>query len=80
MFPDLHIEIEATLSQADQVVVRWTATATHTGDGLGMPATGEAITFQGMTWIRVRDGKMIEGWQRSNIPEVMRSLTSKSSS
>ena len=79
MFPDIHIEVEAALAQDDQVVVRWIATGTHTGDAMGMSATGGAVSFRGMTWVRVRDGKMIEEWQSTNIPEVMRSLTSKSS-
>ncbi len=80
MFPDLHLEVEATLAQADQVVVRWTATGTHSGEGMGLRATGEAVSLRGMTWVRIRDGKMIEGWQSSNVAEVMRSLASKSSS
>ncbi len=73
MFPDIHIEVEAALAQDDQVVVRWIATGTHTGDAMGMSATGGAVSFRGMTWVRVRDGKMIEEWQSTNIPEVMRS-------
>jgi steroid delta-isomerase-like uncharacterized protein len=80
MFPDLRVEVEATVAQADQVVIRWIATGTHDGDGLGIRATGEPVCFRGITWARIRDGKLIEGWQSSNIPEVMRFLTSKSSS
>jgi steroid delta-isomerase-like uncharacterized protein len=80
MFPDLRVEVEATLAQADQVVIRWIATGTHDGDGLGIRATGETVCFRGITWVQIRDGKLIEGWQSSNIPEVMRFLTSKSSS
>jgi steroid delta-isomerase-like uncharacterized protein len=80
MFPDLRLQVEATVAQADQVVVRWTANGTHDRDGLGIRATGEPVSFRGITWVRIRDGKMIEGWQSSNIPEVMSSLMSKSSS
>jgi steroid delta-isomerase-like uncharacterized protein len=73
-FPDLRVDVEATLAQADQVVVRWSASARHTGDGLGFSATHENVSFRGITWIHVRDGKMMEGWQSSNIPEVIRGL------
>jgi steroid delta-isomerase-like uncharacterized protein len=80
MFPDLRIEVVAAIAQAEQVVVRWTATGTHQGDGLGIRATGEPVSFQGMTWVQIHDGKMIEGWQHSNIPEVLRSLATRASS
>lgn len=60
--PDLHIEIEAVLAQGDEAVVRWRTTGTHTEEGLGVPASGQRINFQGMTWLTFRDGKVIEGW------------------
>jgi predicted ester cyclase len=30
--PDIRVTIDGTVSENDQVVVRWTATGTHTGD------------------------------------------------
>jgi predicted ester cyclase len=74
-FPDLHVAVEGTVEEGDQVVVRWTATGTHTGVGMGLQPSGRSVTFQGMSWIVVRDGRLHEGWQTSNIPEVLRSLT-----
>lgn len=76
-FPDLRVEVEATIQQGDQVVVRWTAAGTHTGDGLGFPATGQPASFRGMTWIRTCDDRMVEAWQSSNIPEVVRGLATR---
>lgn len=73
-FPDLKVKVEDVIGQDDQVVVRWSATATHTGDGLGMPPTGRPVRFQGMSWIVVRDGKFHEGWQSSDMVEITRSL------
>ena len=73
-FPDIRVEVEDAIGQGDQVVVRWTAHATHTGDGLGFPATGRGVTFRGMTWIRARDGRLGDGWQWSNIREALRGL------
>src|SRR5262245_36466934 len=61
-FPDLRLTIEGTVAEGDEVVVRWSATGTHAGDSLGFPATGRNVTFRGMTCIRFRDGKMVEGW------------------
>ena len=77
-FPDLAVKVEATLARGDEVVIRWTAVGTHTGDGFEFPPTQQRAEFQGITWLRVRDGKLTEGWQSSNIPEVMRRLASAS--
>lgn len=73
-FPDLKVEVEAVLADRDEVAVRWSATGTHTGDGLGFPATNRRAAFRGMSWIHVRDGRLREGWQSSNIAEVVRGL------
>src|SRR5438477_11465063 len=73
-FPDVRVTVEAAVAAGDEVVVRWTATGTHHGEGLGFGPTGRAVSFRGMTWVRVRGGKLAEGWQCSNIPEVLRGL------
>jgi steroid delta-isomerase-like uncharacterized protein len=77
-FPDLRVAIEAALAQDDQVVVRWTASGTHWGEGLGCPASGQQADFRGITWVRIRDGQLVEGWQSSDIPEVVRQLANVS--
>lgn len=76
-FPNLHITVDDVLGVADQAVVRWTAKGTHLGPQLGFEPTGKTVTIHGMTWIRARDGKFSEGWQSSNIFEVIRSLRSE---
>lgn len=35
---------------------------THTGDTLGMPATGRTVHSRGITIARIVDGKIVEGW------------------
>ncbi len=61
-FPDTHIVIEDAFGAGDKVVVRWTATMTHSGDHLGMPASGKPVRITGTTIARVRDNQIIEGW------------------
>ena len=60
-FPDLRVEVEGTVAEGDEVVVRWRAKGTHLGDDFGVPATGRRVEFRGMTWIRFRDGQMVQG-------------------
>src|SRR5258705_212282 len=73
-FPDLRVTVEDVIAEGDRVAVRWAASGTHTGHGLGFGPSGRAVTFRGMTWVRVQGGKLVEGWQWSDIPEVVRSL------
>jgi steroid delta-isomerase-like uncharacterized protein len=75
-FPDLHVTVDEVADAGDVSVVRWTAKGTHTGDLPGMPATGRRITFRGLTWIRYRDGKMVEGfdcWNQSGLFQALAS-------
>ena len=61
-FPDLRIEVGDVIEEADRVVVRFTATGTHSGDGLGFPATGRRMRVDGITIARIENGVLTEGW------------------
>jgi steroid delta-isomerase-like uncharacterized protein len=61
-FPDLYVTVEAVIAEGDQVAVRWSATGTHRGELLGMHATGRGIKFRGLTWFRLSNGRIVEGW------------------
>src|SRR5215472_14867860 len=74
-FPDMKVTVEATVAEGDDVVVRWSARATHRGDGLGMPASGRAVSFRGMTWMRFENGRVIEGWDSWNLGQLLQELT-----
>jgi predicted ester cyclase len=76
-FTDLRVVVDGVIAQGEDVVVRWTAEGVHSGDGLGFRPTQERVHFRGITWIRVRDGKFLEAWQNSNIPDVLRELSTK---
>jgi steroid delta-isomerase-like uncharacterized protein len=61
-FADLRVEITETLVDGDRVAVYCRVTGRHVGAALGGPATGRPVEFCGMTIGRVRDGRLIEGW------------------
>ena len=73
-FPNLHLTVEDVLASGDQAVVRWSARGTHLGADFGFPPTGRVATMRGMTWMRFDNGKLVEGWQNSDILQVIRSL------
>jgi len=61
-FPDLRMSFEDQISQGDRVVTRWTATGTHLGEFIGIPATGRAAVVSGIFIHRVADGLIAETW------------------
>jgi steroid delta-isomerase-like uncharacterized protein len=61
-FPDINVAIEDAFGVDDKVVVRWSAAMTHSGDGLGIPATGKRVRITGITIARILNGQIIEGW------------------
>jgi len=61
-FPDVHVTLEKVVHEGDTAFARWTASMTHTGDGLGMAPTNRKLKIWGMSALRVRDGEIVEGW------------------
>ena len=73
-FPDLRVQVEDVIEEGDKVAIRWTATGLHQGDGLGMPATHKRMHVGGMTIARIRDGRLVEGWNNFDVMRMMQQL------
>jgi steroid delta-isomerase-like uncharacterized protein len=65
-FPDLNVAVEAVVAEGDDVVVRWSATGTHRGAGLGIPPSMRKASFRGMTWLVFSGGRIVKGWDSWN--------------
>ena len=61
-FPDVSLTVDHVIVEGDTAAARWSGSGTHTGKGLGFAATGKRVTFTGMTFARIQNGKIIEGW------------------
>jgi serine phosphatase RsbU (regulator of sigma subunit)/predicted ester cyclase len=61
-FPDMKSVLHDVLAQGDRVTHRWSVSATHLGDWLGIPPTGNHMTATGITIYRIVGGKAVEGW------------------
>src|SRR5215208_6550947 len=61
-FPDMKSVLHDILAQGDRVTYRWSVSATHLGDWLGIPPTGNHMTATGITIYRIVGGKAVEGW------------------
>jgi steroid delta-isomerase-like uncharacterized protein len=69
--PDLHVTIEDMIVEGDRVAVRYSSQGTHTGDGLGTPATGNAFEGTGMDIFRIANGKIAERWAEMDFTGLM---------
>jgi steroid delta-isomerase-like uncharacterized protein len=65
-FPDTHIDFHEIVAEGNTLVLRWTATGTHSGDLAGIPPTGKKMNLPGLTLWRFQDGKFIESWNLFN--------------
>jgi steroid delta-isomerase-like uncharacterized protein len=70
-FPDMQVKLEDMLAEGDRVACRWTATATHKGEFMGMPPTNKQVTITGVHIDRIAGGKIVETWNYSDMMEVM---------
>ena len=77
-FPDLSIRVEEIAADGDNVVVRWNVAASHQGDDLGIPASHQRVQFRGLTWLKFRDGKIVEGWDAWNQGALIQQLSAVS--
>src|SRR5215207_4043002 len=63
-FPDMKSVLHDVLAQGDRVTYRWSVSATHLGDWLGIPPTGNHMRATGITIYRITGSKAVEGWSR----------------
>ncbi len=75
-FPNLHVATDALIAEADKVVIRWTVTGTQSGALMGMPASGRAVEFKGVTIYRLADGKVVETWWAYDALGMVEQITS----
>ncbi|MEU9132172.1 ester cyclase [Kitasatospora sp. NPDC048540] len=71
---DFTFDIQGQLADGDQVATRWMWRGTHTGEFMGMPASGKTIEAAGMTMFRFEDGRVKEGWWSWDSVGMMRQM------
>ena len=50
------------VGEQDLIAVMYTLHARHSGDFMGVPASGRKVAIPGMEVVRIRDGKIAEHW------------------
>ena len=74
-FPDLHVTIDdLLLTDSDRFASRTTITGTHTGDLMGVPATGKHVSVEAVDIGRVENGQAKERWGGMNMFSLLTQL------
>jgi steroid delta-isomerase-like uncharacterized protein len=61
-FPDLSLDLRDVIAEGDRVAVLYTLRGTHEGELMGVPASGQRVSSEGMVFARFRAGRVIERW------------------
>ena len=73
-FPDIEVVVEDAIAEGDKVAARCRVRATHAGEGLGFAATQRPMEITGMTFARVREGKIVEAWNNFDFMAMFQQL------
>ena len=60
----MKLKVEDAIADGDKVLIRWSATMRHTGDGLGIAATNKPVAIGGMSLARIVNGQLVEAWDQ----------------
>jgi steroid delta-isomerase-like uncharacterized protein len=74
ILPDLQSKLEDIFATEDRGVMRYTVSGTHKGEFLGVPPTGNKITFSWIALYRFEKGKIAETWQLLDIAGFLRQI------
>jgi len=59
-FSNISFTIVDVFGQGDKIVKHWNFKGTHTGDFFGIPATGNEVDIDGVTLVKMKDGKIAQ--------------------
>lgn len=73
-FPDFKLEVLDVFAGEDRICMRYIARGTHTGELMGRPGTGKAVTWEAVNIYRMVDGKIAETWQYMDALGVLQQI------
>ncbi|MFI0427889.1 ester cyclase [Mariniflexile sp. HMF6888] len=59
-FSNIKFTVVNVFGQDDNIVKHWNFKGTHTGDFFGIPATGNVVNIDGVTLVKMKDGKIAQ--------------------
>jgi steroid delta-isomerase-like uncharacterized protein len=71
---DTRATVDDQIAEGDKVAVRWTFSATQTGEFLGIPPTGNKVEMSGINICRTENGKIAELWRVVDVMGLLQQL------
>jgi steroid delta-isomerase-like uncharacterized protein len=73
-FSDIEAKMNQSLESGDMAAAQMTLTGKHTGDFMGVPASGKSFEVECMDIIRIEDGKCAEHWGVTDMLSLMQQI------
>ena len=73
-FSDIEAKMNQSLESGDMAAAQMTLTGKHTGDFMGVPASGKSFEVECMDIIRIEDGKCVEHWGVTDMMSLMQQI------
>ena len=74
-FPDLRAHVEDIVAAGDKVAVRVRFRGTHTGEFVGLAATGRTVEYTSHEFYRIEGGLIAEEWICSDMATLLGQLS-----
>jgi steroid delta-isomerase-like uncharacterized protein len=71
---DARMTVHDVIAEGDRVAVRLTSHGRHSGEFMGMPASGSEYDISETHILRIRDGQVAEHWRDADMLGLMRQL------
>jgi predicted ester cyclase len=73
-FPDARLEVEDLVVESDRAALRYRLQGTHSGPYLGVAPTGLSFDVEGLTLLRLAQGRVVEEWHSPTELAILRQL------
>jgi steroid delta-isomerase-like uncharacterized protein len=75
-FPDIGEDLQDIVASGNTVATRWVVTGSQQQEFMGIPATGQSIRVEGMSFYRLTDGRVTDIWTQFDGVGMMQQLSS----
>lgn len=74
VFSEWHVHIDDMVADEDKVAVRVTMSGVHTGPLGDIPPTGKSFKMNGVYFVRIAGGQIVEHWGMGDTAAMMQQL------
>jgi steroid delta-isomerase-like uncharacterized protein len=74
-FPGSRIIIHDLVAEEERVAVRFHFAGEHTGNFMGLTATGRSVVMNALTIMKFADGRVVERWTTADLMGLMNQLS-----